>query len=727
MDQANKLLKDLSKKASSLYQIIQKIKKNPDFYDEACKKWEETCKQIPDQINKDSIKIAVTGTIKSGKSTFVNSIFKADFLKRGAGVLTSIVTKIQRQDELRAKLLIKSWDEINQEIEEALLSFDDHYSNENIHFDLRREKDRKLLKKIYEKLLTKRSFEDNKRRPEIILFNNALKNYKFCKDIVKPDETLLELKNDKFNEHMVFTGDPSKAFFIKDAFLEINFGNIDKDIEIADCQGIDSTDTVQLSKVLEYLESCNIIIYLISSRTGLREADMRFLSIINKMGIGDNVVFVVNCDLGEHESLNDLISVEHKIEQDLLFFKQDLNFYSFSSLYNLFNQIGPQLSVKDKKRLKAWESDKEIIKYSDGETEKFFCDFDNWINKDRFRLIFANPNQRLTIVAKGLQKKVKIFSDILSDDGNIATKALQELKEIQSGVSKIKALVINSMQSIDQDFKKENNKQVDSFFKQGNNSIIDNIIFFINNYVIGLKLFEEQILTLGFPKALYFVFQDFKKEFDYFLVEKVNPELVKFVKDQDKEIENHAVFLYNTYKMDLFNLSNKLSKMSHALFDTSADIHKLTDLHALKKRLDIKPPSAVFLTQYNARIKISSFTGFGLYSLLLILIKKLKKESNIVMTSVLKKAYLRFKKEALRSIKLQIEEYKQKVKVEYFDFLIKALSQEIKEIIIDQFQIYSVEINKIESIINKEKSEKDKQKESLLLITKDIEEVLQKP
>ncbi|MCK5312010.1 MAG: hypothetical protein KAJ62_07870, partial [Desulfobacteraceae bacterium] len=144
-------------------------------------------------------------------------------------------------------------------------------------------------------------------------------------------------------------------------------------------------------------------------------------------------------------------------------------------------------------------------------------------------------------------------------------------------------------------------------------------------------------------------------------------------------------------------------------------------------RLDIKPPSAVFLTQYNARIKISSFTGFGLYSLLLILIKKLKKESNIVMTSVLKKAYLRFKKEALRSIKLQIEEYKQKVKVEYFDFLIKALSQEIKEIIIDQFQIYSVEINKIESIINKEKSEKDKQKESLLLITKDIEEVLQKP
>ena len=141
MDQANKLLKDLSKKASSLYQIIQKIKKNPDFYDEACKKWEETCKQIPDQINKDSIKIAVTGTIKSGKSTFVNSIFKADFLKRGAGVLTSIVTKIQRQDELRAKLLIKSWDEINQEIEEALLSFDDHYSNENIHFDLRREKD----------------------------------------------------------------------------------------------------------------------------------------------------------------------------------------------------------------------------------------------------------------------------------------------------------------------------------------------------------------------------------------------------------------------------------------------------------------------------------------------------------------------------------------------------------------------------------------------------------
>jgi GTPase SAR1 family protein len=726
MDHTNTLSKDISKKASSLYQIIQNIKEIPGLFDDTCKKWEKICTEIPDQIYRDFIKIAVIGAVKSGKSTFVNSIFKTDFLKRGAGVLTSVVTKIRRQNKLRAKLLIKSWDEINFEIEQALFSSGDYYSSQNRHFDLRREKDRKSLKKIYKNLLNEKSFDDNQVRPELILFNNALQNFRFCKDVVGSDETMLELKDDRFDEHKVFTGDPSKAFFIKDALLEINFGNISKNIEIADCQGIDSTDIAQLSQVLEYLESASMIIYLISSRTGLREADMRLLSIINKMGISDNVVFIVNCDLSEHESLNELAIVEKKIEQDLLFFKQNLTFYSFSSLYNLFNQTKLQLTTRDKKRIEVWNSDKNIIKYSDDMTEKFFIDFDNWIHKDRFNLIFTNPKQRLTIIAKSLEKKVALFSDIFSGDEITANKTLQGLKEVQSGVAKIQALVKQSIRDIEQDLRKENLKQTDNFFKIGNDSIIDELIFFIDNYAIGFKKFERHISISGFPKALFLVFQNFKKEFDYFLVEKINPQLVRFVTNQEKKLESYAISLYNSYKVDLFNLYKKLGKMSHELVDTDADILTLTELKEIKKRFAIKPPATIFTTKYNARIKISSITGFGLYSLLLVLVKRIKKESKVVLPALLRKALIKFKREAKRSIKLRIDEYKQKVKEEYFDILIKALSEEINELTIDQFQIYSVEIDNIKSIIKKEKSGKDKQKELLLLISKDIEEVLQR-
>ena len=460
-----------------------------------------------------------------------------------------------------------------------------------------------------------------------------------------------------------------------------------------------------------------MIIYLISSRTGLREADMKLLSIINKMGIGDNVVFIVNCDLNEHESFKDLIIVKQKAQQDLLYFKQNLNLYSFSSLYNLFNQNRSKLSVKNEQQVKAWEIDHEVIKYCNDMTERFFSDFETQINKDRHDLIFLNPSQRLRIIAKGLQKKIRFFSDIFLDDEATAQIAIKELKEIQRSIAKIQMLVRNSEPEIYKEFKNKIDIQIDNYFFNNKNSIINILTLYIENYVVGFNKFEEQILTKGFPKALYLIFQDFKKEFDCFLVEKINPELIKFVKDKEKEIENQAASLFNSYKVDLFNLYNKFGNMSD-------EIRTLTNLLSVKEKLGIKPPSTIFTTRYSAKIKISSFTGLGVYLLFLVLIKKVRKDPKFVKTSVFRKASLRFKSEVLRSIKLQVNEYKQKIREKYFYLLIQALSQEINEIIIDQFQIYSVEIDKIESQFKKEEPVKAKQKKILRSISMEIEEIL---
>jgi hypothetical protein len=160
--------------------------------------------------------------------------------------------------------------------------------------------------------------------------------------------------------------------------------------------------------------------------------------------------------------------------------------------------------------------------------------------------------------------------------------------------------------------------------------------------------------------------------------------------------------------------------MSYEFFDPNSETINLTDLQTRKKRIGIKPPVVSVVTRYDARIKLSSFSGFGLYSLFFVLVKKVKKESKNVLSPLLKFVSLRFKKEILRLIKLQIKEYKQNVKKSYFNILIKGLADEMSEIVTDQFQFYSVEIDNIESIIAKDKSEKDKQKESLLLISKDI-------
>ena len=65
------------------------------------------------------------GPIKSVKSTFVNAFLESDYLKRGAGVITSIVTRIRQGDTPTATLYFKSWDDINREIQHAIVIFPD--------------------------------------------------------------------------------------------------------------------------------------------------------------------------------------------------------------------------------------------------------------------------------------------------------------------------------------------------------------------------------------------------------------------------------------------------------------------------------------------------------------------------------------------------------------------------------------------------------------------------
>ena len=72
--------------------LIEATRSVPELSHEAVAEWEKTCRLLPQQLEEEIMRVAVVGTIKSGKSTFLNSLLQGDYLKRGAGVITSIVT-----------------------------------------------------------------------------------------------------------------------------------------------------------------------------------------------------------------------------------------------------------------------------------------------------------------------------------------------------------------------------------------------------------------------------------------------------------------------------------------------------------------------------------------------------------------------------------------------------------------------------------------------------------
>ena len=82
--------------------------------------WQKVLSQVQAHAAEDTCRLAVVGAVKSGKSTMINALLGQDLLKRGAGILTAMITRVQPGPEPGAVLQFKGWDEINGEIRRAL-------------------------------------------------------------------------------------------------------------------------------------------------------------------------------------------------------------------------------------------------------------------------------------------------------------------------------------------------------------------------------------------------------------------------------------------------------------------------------------------------------------------------------------------------------------------------------------------------------------------------------
>ena len=403
----------------------------------------QLCSKIPSYISEDILRVAVVGVIKSGKSTFINAMSGRELVQRGAGVVTSITTRIRKGKKNRAIIHLKSWDDINSEIESCLEMFPG--KDESPPFDIRRTQDRQQLRRIFDTLVSAFPITSQGLRPEALLIRNALDGYKHCLDVIGSDEQIIRFDAKSFDSHKSFTADPAKAFYVKDVCLEVYGKTIHPNVEIADCQGADSTDPAVLENIFSYLEAANLIIYCISSRTGLRQSDMLFLKRIKRLGLMENILFIFNCDLSEHENLNNLKITLEKTIQELKLLVPDVRIFSFSALYTLFDALGKRLSSKNKKRLGLWQEDKEMIAFCSKEYTRFLAGFNLLFDASRFNLFYANHIERLKIVTHILDEKIKILFDVFSAGLLDQEKARNRLADREGNARRLRVIVDNSV------------------------------------------------------------------------------------------------------------------------------------------------------------------------------------------------------------------------------------------------------------------------------------------
>jgi GTPase SAR1 family protein len=683
----------INQDAKTLFSTAKSISGMADY---SFGEWEKTCEYLPGQLAENTIRVAIVGTIKSGKSTFLNSIFKGEYVKRGAGVITSIVTRVRNAERLRAKLFFKSWDEVNAELQQALVLFPSaNRLAEDGRFDIRQKKEREKLQQALGELSAEQLISRSTRNINNVLLTSYLKGYETVNSFINSETGIQLYDDDRFSDHKTFVGNEALAVYLKDVLLEINSDNVQSNIEIADCQGSDSSNPLHLAMIQDYLLLTHLIIYVISSRTGLRQADIRFLSMIKKMGIMDNIVFVVNCDFSEHDSIADLQKLLDRIREEIAMIKPDPDVYCFSALYNLFSSLKDKLSDKDRLRYDYWKADGELVKSSNSDSDRFESVFYESLARKRYTLLLRNHIERLGVILSGVGDWIGLNRDVLTNDADSVAGILKKIKIHQQRLNQIKSSIKKTLSGAVPEIRKELQREVHQFLDAQSGPVAKDLRNFIRAYTPAADKFLSNLEDVDFSQNLYLMFQDFKQGLDAHITEVVNPEVLRFVHAREKQIEAYFEALIIPFESMIEDAYDEFSGILGRNSSNPATKKRSSNAEprmvSIIKTSDANPPPLVAALHYSAKVRTEAIMRLGFYRALRNVKTLFRKSSDPKGQEALKAlqdAARRMKRETEKSVVFNLKDYRENLKFRFLFKLVDATSEGFAQAVLDRFQAY---------------------------------------
>jgi hypothetical protein len=553
-----------------------------------------------------------------------------------------------------------------------------------------------------------------------VLLTSYIKGYDRVYDIISSDDTTRQYEETTFAEHKGFVGNEDLAVYLKDVQLEIPSEGPNENIEIADCQGSDSSNPMHLAMIQDYLMLTHLIVYVISSRTGLRQADIQFLSMIKKMGILDNILFVVNCDFSEHESMEELETLIGKVHEELALIKPEPEVYTFSALFNLFSSPRLNLSEKDQLRMLQWKTEEELTDFSVEETMRFQSAFDLKLSGGRGAVLLRNHLERLSVILSGMDNRIGINRDILARDSQSAQELMQKLKNHQERVDQMKTVLNTTITGAVTKIKKKLSVDVNRFFDVHSGDIIQKIFEFIKNYKGLTKPVKGKADLTGVSRSMYLGYQDFKQSLDAFITEDINPEVIRFVKMQEKEIGKYFDMIikpYNAMLSDTYAEYIRLMKKLGVSLNTEGQAAiGLSEMQTQIQQTGLNPPKLVTTMHYSAKIKTAAILRLGVYSLQRNFKKLLKKPANKqaeVIRQALKGGTQQMKRETLKSVVAQLKDYRENLKFAFLLKLVENSAENLTDLMLDRFQLFFTDLAAVADRLDSTKADKQRTLEIL--------------
>jgi hypothetical protein len=497
--------------------------------------WLKVLSQVRTHLAEDCLRLAVVGTVKSGKSTFINALVGQDLLRRGAGILTAMITRVQPGTPARAVLKFKDWTEIAEEIRRALGLFPggalDSLSGP---FNLRQAKDRRLLAQDLAAGEQADLWAGSTLNQEWLLLKSYLDGYDQALDYI--DKGSMVLAGDDLARHGDLVTREATAVYLKDVLLTVPVPWLPNGVELGDCQGSDSPIPQHLAQVLAYLLKSDLVLYVISSRVGLRQGDFQFIMEIKRMGLLPHTWFLLNLDLAELRGIKEIEALRSRLRRELAPLAVDSPMFALSALELLLRrrrERGETLEPREAALFPVWEADPEAAAFSGKEIERFSVELTAGLEHLRQKRLAGGSLSQVQMVARGLKEQMELALGLTGKDQavfqDLETRLVARRQPLMATRQSLAQALTGAGDRLKAALKKRVGSFLDTHSGQGA-ALFDFILVYEPDWDKLVPPGEPEMLRA----ALYRLFQEFQKALARFVAGEMTGRVLEFVRTQEE-------------------------------------------------------------------------------------------------------------------------------------------------------------------------------------------------
>jgi hypothetical protein len=333
------------------------------------------------------------------------------------------------------------------------------------------------------------------------------------------------------------------------------------------------------------------------------------------MGSMGNILFVVNCDLSEHDNLDDLERVVQRTREDLQRLTADPEIFAFSALYQLFSLPDTELNAKARGRLAAWQADSELTAYVDAQREAFLRRLQYKLKVERFSVQAGAHLGRLEIVLGGFGQWLELSNRLLDQDAAAVHRLKTRIDAHQKRMRRSRSVLKTALDGAVEAVKGELRAAVDRFFDPRSGEAVKVLMAVVTDPPVELADFADDLREGGFGDALYRLLQSYRQSVDQVMAESLNPAIIRFIREAegrlDQMLEEVSTPHAEMVQQAVSDYYQTVGGGDAPNIPTMPAAAVQMDLDGLRRELGLQPPTAQATLDYSLQLRGEALVRFG--------------------------------------------------------------------------------------------------------------------